>query len=127
DRARRRRHPTAGWEVCMNRMDRRQFHEELAPLGNEALKKVLWNLYWRGSAAMRERIEAELAPAEAKKPVARPELEIDAATVRLEVVRFVELARCGAYLGGDRRITTRTRTRWRFPFRRLTPDARPAL
>src|SRR5207249_2292646 len=81
----------------------------------------------RGSAAMRERIEAELAPAEAKKPVARPELEIDAAMVRLEVVRFAELARCGAYLGGDRRVTPRERTRWRFTFGRLAADARLAL
>jgi len=111
----------------MNRMARRQFYEELAPLGSEALKKALWNLYWRGSAAMRERIEAELAPAEAKKPVARPELEIDAAMVRLEVVRFAELARCGAYLGGDRRVTPRERTRWRFTFGRLAADARLAL
>src|SRR5258708_25127368 len=111
----------------MNRMDRRQFYEELAPLGSEALKKALWNLYWRGSAAMRERIEAELAPAEAKKPVARPELEIDAAMVRLEVVRFAELARCGAYLGGDRRVTPRERTRWRFTFGRLDTDARLGL
>lgn len=111
----------------MNRMDRHQFYEELAPLGNDALKKALWNLYWRGSAAMRERIEAELAPAEAKKPVARPEQDIDAAIVRLDVVRFAELARSGAYLGGDRRVTPRERTRWRFTFGRLAADARLAL
>jgi hypothetical protein len=111
----------------MNRMDRRQFYEALAPLGSEALKKALWNLYWRGSAPMRERIEAELAPAEAKKPVGRPKLEIDAAMVHREVVRFAELARCGAYLGGDRRVTPRERTRWRFTFGRLAADARLAL
>src|SRR2546425_12871884 len=109
-RARRHRHPTAGWEVCMNRMDRHRFHEELAPLGNEALKKVLWNLYWRGSAAMRERIEAELAPAEAKKPVARPKLEIDAAMVHREGGQVAELAPAGAYPGGGPRGSPRQTT-----------------
>lgn len=111
----------------MNRMDRRQFYEVLAPLGDEALKKALWNLYWRGSAALRERIEAELAPAEAKKPAARPKQEIDAAMVRLDVVQFAQLARSGAYLAGDRRVSPHERTRWRFTFGRLAADARLAL
>src|SRR2546425_13346534 len=101
-RARRHRHPTAGWEVCMNRMDRHRFHEELAPLGNEALKKVLWNLYWRGSAALRERVEAELAPAEAKKAVARPQLENDAAMGHREGVQVAELPPAGRLPGRGR-------------------------
>lgn len=44
-----------------------------------------------------------------------------------EVSEFVELAHSGAYLGGDRRVTPRERTRWRFTFQRLVNDARDAL
>jgi hypothetical protein len=45
-------------------MDRDQFFAKLAVLDEDRLKKVLWNLYWRGSAPMRERIEAQLDPDE---------------------------------------------------------------
>src|SRR5207245_6514595 len=48
--------------VPVKRMDRPQFFGKLAALDDERLKKALWNLYWRGSAAMRERIEAEIDP-----------------------------------------------------------------
>jgi hypothetical protein len=34
----------------MRRMDRVQFFQKLAGLDDERLKKVLWNLYWRGSS-----------------------------------------------------------------------------
>ena len=46
----------------MKRMNREEFFAKLAACDEERLKKVLWNLYWRGSAAMRERIEAEVDP-----------------------------------------------------------------
>jgi len=39
----------------------------------------------------------------------------------------VALARSGAYLGGDRRVSPRERTRWRLTFRRLATDAQQAL
>jgi len=45
----------------MTRMNREQFFGMLATLDEQRLKKALWNVYWRGSAAMRERIEAEIA------------------------------------------------------------------
>ena len=50
--------------VSMQRMDRAQFFGRLAGLDEERLRKALWNVYWRGSAVMRQRIEAELDPAE---------------------------------------------------------------
>ena len=46
----------------MNRMNRGQFYDRLAALDEERVKKALWNLYWRGSASMRQRIEADLDP-----------------------------------------------------------------
>jgi uncharacterized protein YfiM (DUF2279 family) len=110
----------------MKRMDRPQFFGKLAALEEERLKKALWNLYWRGTASMRERIEAELDPQpdrpkrQAKEPVL-PKLVLS------EVRDFVALARCGAYMGGDRRVSPRERTRWRFTFQRLVGDARAAL
>jgi len=46
------------------RMNRDEFFTKLAPLGEDGLAKVLWNLYWRAPAPVRDRIEAELDPAE---------------------------------------------------------------
>jgi hypothetical protein len=43
-------------------MNREQFFGQLVTFDEQRLKKALWNLYWRGSAATRERIEAELDP-----------------------------------------------------------------
>ena len=40
---------------------------------------------------------------------------------------FAELARAGAYLAGDRRVSPKERTRWRLTFRRLAADAEAAL
>ncbi len=42
----------------MNRMNRVQFFAKVAPLDKDRLRKALWNIYWRGSAKTRERIEA---------------------------------------------------------------------
>jgi len=108
-------------------MDRTEFMAKLAPLDQERMRKVLWNLYWRGSAAMRERIEAEidaepgaLRRHQAKEPV-DPDCVLD------EVREFVALARSGAYIGGDRRVSRHERSRWRLTFQRLVADAQEAL
>jgi len=45
-------------------MNREEFFAKLAPLDEDRLRKALWNLYWRGSATVRERIEGELDPGE---------------------------------------------------------------
>jgi hypothetical protein len=41
-----------------HRMNRDEFYAKLAGLDEERLQKALWTPYWRGSAQMRERIEA---------------------------------------------------------------------
>lgn len=50
-----------------SRMNREEFFPKLAPLDAEQRGKVLWNLYWRGTAALRERIEGELDPPELER------------------------------------------------------------
>ena len=110
-----------------NRMNRDEFFAKLAPLDEDRLRKVLWNLYWRGSATVRERIEGELDPVEharGKRPGAAPP---NPGLVLDEVREFAELARSGAYLAGDRRVSPKERTRWRVTFRRLAADAEAAL
>lgn len=110
----------------VKRMDRDQFFARLAPLDDEHLRKVLWNLYWRGSAPIRERIETELNPKESQR---RRSMEdaVDPEWVLSDVTDFVTLARSGAYLAGDRRVNPRERTRWRFTFQQLRKEAEKAL
>ena len=50
--------------MVTKRMSREEFFAELSPLDSERLRQVLWNLYWRGSEPLRERIEEELDPAQ---------------------------------------------------------------
>ncbi len=111
----------------MKRMDRIQFFEALALLDDERLKKVLWNLYWRGSSAMRERIEAELDPDQGQRSKHPSKEPVDPEGVRASVSDFAALALSGAYIAGDRRVSPRERTRWRFTFQGLVADAERAL
>lgn len=110
-----------------HRMNREEFYTKLAALDDEGVRKALWTLYWRGSAHVRERIEAQLDP---EPVVARrrgaPEPP-DAGAVLAEAREFVALARKGAYLAGDRRVSPRERSRWRFTFKRMVADAQDAL
>lgn len=109
-------------------MNREQFFDRLAGLERQQLIKVLWALYWRGSAALRQRIEAELNTVEhGIRPPTAATSPVDPRKVRTEVEQFVALARAGAYLAGDRRVSPRERTRWRFTFQRLADDAQRAL
>jgi len=113
--------------VALNRMNRDEFFAKLADLDEDRIKKALWNLYWRGSAQLRERIESALDPARNavhKRAAAEPP---NPDTVLWEVRDFAELARAGAYLAGDRRVSPKERTRWRLTFRRLAADALAAL
>jgi hypothetical protein len=109
------------------RMNREQFYDMLATLDEQRLQKALWNLYWRGSAAMRERIEAELDPAERDRVQRAARQAPDPKEVLDEAAEFAMLARSGAYMGGDRRVTPKERTRWRFTFQRLVRQAQDAL
>ncbi|MDA8039292.1 MAG: hypothetical protein M0Z69_09065 [Actinomycetota bacterium] len=110
----------------MDRMDREQFFARLVALDEERLKKALWNLYWRGTATVRQRIEAELDP-DGPRPRRKEPEPVDPEGILDEVCDFVALARSGAYLAGDRRVSPRERTRWRFTFQRLVKDAERAL
>jgi len=108
-------------------MNREEFFAKLAGLDEDRISKALWNLYWRGSAQIRERIVSELDPAEdaaRKRKAAEPP---DPDTVLFEVREFAELARAGAYMAGDRRVSPKERTRWRLTFRRLAGEALAAL
>lgn len=110
----------------MERMNRDQFFARLAALDEERLKKALWNLYWRGTATVRQRVEAELDP---QGPPQRQRVVqwVDPGATLYEARDFAALARAGAYLGGDRRVSPRERTRWRFTFKNLFKDAGGAL
>jgi hypothetical protein len=107
-------------------MNREQFFGKLATFDEESLRKALWNVYWRGSAVMRQRIELELDGDRRDRRQRLPKEPVDPHWVLGEVRRFVALARSGAYIGGDRRVSPQERTRWRFTFRRLVTDAQAA-
>ena len=112
---------------AVERMNREQFYAAMAGMDGDRLRKVLWTLYWRSAAPVRQRVEAELAP-EAARPRTREAVAgVDPDEVLGQVQQFVALARAGSYLSGDRRVSPKERTRWRFTFRRLVADARQAL
>lgn len=90
------------------------------------LMKALWSLYWRGSASMRERILAVIDPS-ASARATRVGARVDADAVLSEVMEFAALARRGSYLAGDRRVSSKERTRWRFTFQRLAKATTQAL
>lgn len=106
-------------------MNREEFFQVLGGLSEEQVRKALWDLYWRGSAPVRQRIEAELQPA--PRAPREPAAEVDPGWLLHEVEEFAELARSGAYMGGDRRVSPKERTRWRFTFHRLATEAMRAV
>ena len=107
-------------------MNRDEFYAAMAPHDDARLRKILWTVYWRGNIQLRERIEDELRPQDQPKVKAKKELP-DPAGVLGEVTTFVELAKDGAYMAGDRRVHHTERSRWRHTFRRLAADALAAL
>jgi hypothetical protein len=111
----------------IGRMNREQFFGQLATLDEQRLKKALWNLYWRGSAATRERIEAEINPDQHDRGQRRSKEPADPQQLLAQVGDFVALARSGAYMAGDRRVSPRERTRWRLTFKRLVAAAQDGL
>jgi hypothetical protein len=113
--------------VTVNRMNREQFFRVMSGLDEDRLRKALWNLYWRGTANVRERIEVEFASDGRSRPPRPAKAPVDPETVPYEVDEFVSLARSGAYLGGDRRVSPRERSRWRFTFKRLAAEAQDTL
>ncbi len=109
-------------------MHREQFHARLSEFDRKQVNTVLWTVYWRGPAALRQRIETALdAVEQGTRPTKPTPPPVDPAHIRAEVEQFVALARSGAYMGRDRRVSPRERTRWRFTFARLAADAQRAL
>jgi len=108
-------------------MCREQFFDKADAFDQERLKNALWNLYWRGSAAMQERIEAELDGDERHRRERVGKEPVDPQSVLTEVGEFVALAHSGAYIAGDHRVSRRERTRWRFTLQRLATDAQRAV
>jgi hypothetical protein len=107
-------------------MNRDEFYAAMADCGDAHLRKILWTAYWRGNAQLRERIEDELRPQD--QPKIKPKKELpDPAGVLAEVTTFVELAKDGAYMAGDRRVHHTERSKWRHTFRRLAGDALATL
>lgn len=112
--------------VESGRLNREQFYDAMAALDEVGLRKALWTLYWRGSASMRERILAVVNPSSVATRVAAG-AGVDAAALLTEVREFAALARRGSYLAGDRLVSPKERTRWRFTFQRLAKSVTQAL
>ena len=101
-------------------MHKDEFYAKIAPLDTGKLRKILWELYWRGGKDLRERIEILLNPERPKKRV--PQLP-DGDLLLQDVLDFVALARSGAYMGGSREVSRNERSKWRVTFRQLVKDA----
>jgi len=112
--------------MAANRMNREEFYAKVSPLDAEQLRKALWTLYWRGTAQVRERIEDALRPPDTPKRTAQ-DLLPDPDQVLDDVTEFVSLARDGAYMYGDRRVSRTERSKWRLTFRSLAAQAQSAL
>ncbi len=108
-----------------NRMNREEFYAKVSPLDAEQLRKVLWTLYWRGTAQARERIEDALSPPDT--PKSKTQALPDPDQVLDDVTEFVSLARDGAFMYGDRRVSRTERSKWRLTFRSLATQAQSAL
>lgn len=113
--------------MAQARLNRDEFFDKLSGLGEAELKKALWTLYWRGSAASRDRIDAAIDPPAKQTVTPSMQAAPDPELVLGEVTEFASLARKGAYLAGDRRVSPKERTRWRLTFRRLAAEALDAL
>jgi hypothetical protein len=57
-----------------NRINRDEFYAAMARHDDACLRKILWTVYWRGNAQLRERIEDELRPQD--QPKVKPEKEL---------------------------------------------------
>lgn len=105
-----------------NRMDRSQFYQLMAGKGEADLKKVLWELYWRGKAEVRERIEGILEPESASHKAAEAS-SLDGDRVLHDIKDFAALVRSGAYMGGTREVSRQERSKWRVTFRSHVENA----
>ena len=99
-----------------NRMNREQFYAKVSGLDAGQLRKVLWTLYWRGTAQARERIEDALNLS--GEPKRKPEPAGPGAGAR----RGDRVRIAGPRWrvdDGDRRVSRTERSKWRLTFRTL--------
>lgn len=112
--------------MAVNRMNKDEFYEKLDALDEARLKKALWNLYWRGTAPVRERIEDAITT----DPVIRaePQDSTNPARTLRQVREFCKLAHAGAFLGAPGHgVRAKRRSNWRHEFRGLVKAARAAM
>lgn len=76
------------------RLSKDEFGQLLAGRDGEELRKMLWELYCRGSAELRRKIEVVAVPRE-KRPAKAGPPPVDGANHLASVREFVRLARAG--------------------------------
>jgi hypothetical protein len=103
-------------------MDRSEFFEKVGALTADRLRELLWKVYGKGSAEVRELVAAAVSEV-AEPPKTPPKPPVDMTALLAEAERFVGLARAGAYMGGTREVQPAQRSRWRVTYRRLIDDA----
>lgn len=108
--------------MAKKKFDRAAFYAKVEALDADALRKLLWNLYWPAPAEQRERIEDALEP-ELRKSKRKKKADIDAQELQEDVTRFVGLARSGAYIAGSREVSRQERSKWRLTCKRLVDEA----
>lgn len=102
--------------ATQTRMDRDQFFQKLEGKNEKDLGKLLWELYWRGKAEVRARIEGLLDP-EVRAQTRKEREQLDPDWVQGEIETFAGLLRSGAYMGGTRDVSRQERSKWRLTFR----------
>lgn len=112
--------------MAKKKFDRAAFYAKVEALDADALRKLLWNLYWPAPAPLRERIEDALEPRPRKSRRKRSN-NVDAQELQGDVTRFVGLARSGAYMGGTREVSRQERSKWRLTCKRLVDEATTLL
>lgn len=108
--------------MTKKKYDRTAFDAKVGGLDADALRKILWNLYWPAPAVLRERIEAALDPTTTRR-TRKDRDEVDAQELHEDVTRFVALARSGGYMGGTREVSRQERSKWRLTCKRLVEEA----
>lgn len=93
-----------------NRMNRDEFHAKISGYDADQSGKILWTLYRRGFAPMRERIEAQLDPDGNARQQGQKAAPPSSTAVGEDVREFIALARSGACLAGDRPVSPEERT-----------------
>lgn len=112
--------------MAADRLSKDEFYAKVGALDEERLRKALWNVYWRGSAQVRERIEDQIAPETARpKPSDGPPAPD---LVLRDVREFCALAYKGAFIGAPAKgMNSKRRSQWRHEFRRHYKAADEAM